>query len=173
MNQKEVAMAVPDKPTARLTLDGVIGKKTRDAAAYAMNCNAFTNGTTMATMGSSQYRTNLQLWLNQDTYWTYLNEDPESSSWDDKLIIDGVWGVQTENKLGGTMIYLSSGDMQDCDVSDVDLGKAGRMIKMFQALLNGVIFREKPTGPAMYLRNTVPTWQSGNVKWLYEPPSRY
>jgi hypothetical protein len=38
-------MAVPPKPTAQLAVDGIVGVKTRDAAAWAFFVNQFTTGT--------------------------------------------------------------------------------------------------------------------------------
>jgi hypothetical protein len=172
-------MAIPAKPTAKLVIDGVIGQLTRDAAAYAMQVNKFTSGTEVATLGGAKltvvtFRKHLQTWLNRYQHWKKINEDPESNLWPNTLTPDGKWGSQTETKLGGTLIYLSSGNLQGCDVYETDLAKAGRNIKMFQGLLNSIIWTPYlPKTPYMYLSNTTPKWASDTDTWSNSAGGKY
>lgn len=164
-------MAVPPKPTARLAVDGVIGQKTRDAAAYAFSYHKFTNGTTVGTIGPRDYRKNLQRWLNAYDYWKNLIEDNLAAEWRNDLVVDGVWGTQTANKLGGSIAYLS-GPHASNRIDGWDAGAIGSDIKAFQTLLNGIIFREAPNGRTCYTDNTL-IKLDGTGRWGRTPAARW
>lgn len=167
-------MPVPAKPTARLVVDGVIGKKTRDAAAYAFSVNSFTNGTTVGTLGPERFRENLQRWLNKQGYWKKLIEDDRQDEWWNKnLGVDGKWGPLTRAKLGGSIAYLS-GPHASNRIAEGDAQTIGNDIRAFQTLLNGIIFREKPTGRTCYTAQTkIKLLTSGTGKWGRTPAARW
>lgn len=168
-------MAVPAKPTARLKVDGVIGTKTRDAAAYAMSVNKFTNGSTVGTLGPDRFRMNLQRWLNSKDYWKNLvADDPNDwNIWGQDLEVDGKWGPLTNNALGGSIAWLS-GPHAGNRIRSSDAGAIGADVKAFQTLLNGIIFREKPTGRGCYTDQVlIKLDTSGNVKWGRTPAARW
>ena len=60
-------MAIPAKPTQRLAVDGIIGQKTRDAAAYAFRRDRFTTGAVISKL-PKELIFNLQIWMNTHTY---------------------------------------------------------------------------------------------------------
>ena len=145
-------MAIPAKPTQRLAVDGIIGQKTRDAAAYAFRRDRFTTGTEVS--GLKPIHAPLQAWLNSSRQWKEIDVyiEPGSSVipwyWNRNLAVDGKWGPQTQTKLGGTIARCSFKPRYGCsDFSERYLREAGANAAAFQALLNGIIFREIPTGP--------------------------
>ena len=166
-------MAVPSKPTDRLTIDGVIGQKTRDAAAYAMSVNKFTNGSDVGTIGPSLFRKNLQRWLNSEGYWRNLTEDDLAPEWQNSLRVDGNWGMQTNNKLGGAIAWLS-GPHGGNRIRATDAGAIGSDSKAFQTLLNGIIFRGAPTGRGCYTNQAlIKLYTSGTTSWGRTPRARW
>ncbi|MDR1186751.1 MAG: hypothetical protein LBK95_04755 [Bifidobacteriaceae bacterium] len=171
-------MAIPAKPTVKLTVDGIVGQKTRDAAAWAFYANSFTTGTALSAF-PQQLIKGLQIWLNRYGYWKFVAPSGSQAN----LVLDGLWGNNTSYALGGSIAYLcesrdSQGYLyQGCKVNGTEAGKAAISVKALQALLNGIIFRDKPVGPYFFLVNVTPTFSpsgyTGNRTWAVAPGPRY
>lgn len=174
-------MAVPSKPTAKLSVDGVFGAKTRDAAAWVFKIDPFAYDSSQTilrkaykstTTAGKKVTLGLQKYLNQKDYWEHIALWDVSNTWSEDLDTDGVWGSQTEMKYGASIAYLSNGTSQGCKHDESVLSQCANSIKCFQALLNGIIFREKPKGPSIVLVNTTPTFKQGPYTWEYVPTTR-
>ena len=162
-------MAIPAKPTQRLAVDGIIGQKTRDAAAWALKVTRFTSGTTIRDMDVSAERS-LQRWLNRYKTWKKVPVTSWAHSyyqWDQALEEDGDIGPRTEAKLGAVITYFTNGWAHG-PLDDI-LIPAGRSIRCFQALLNGMIFREQPRGPGIKYVNSSVEWDNRDYRWAHRP----
>jgi hypothetical protein len=150
-------MAVAARPTALLTVDGIIGPKTREAASWFTNTDMgsmLTTSTTVDALGVGSMGTNgsttrvflknLQTKLNTMRYWTRfaLSVPTDNPHWADSLTADGVWGPQTAGKLGGTTLFLAYGEsntLNNTRMPDLAYQNAGNDIGLFQGLLNCVL----------------------------------
>lgn len=163
-------MAIPAKPTQRLAVDGIIGQKTRDAAAYAFRRDRFTHRVKELKDLPDGIVLNLQIWMNTHTYWKKLPVSGSTSRyyrWEDYLVTDGEFGAQSAAKLGGSITWLTNG-WSPGYIDDI-LIPAGRSIRCFQALLNGMIFREKPRGPGIKYVNSSVEWDNRDYRWAHRP----